>query len=97
MQWEASAIVTANANVVSCGLDSEQVLLDLTSSRYYSLNRTGAQIWEMMAEPTSVGELRRRFLDRFDVEAERGIRDLDILLTQFARSALIDVRHEQAA
>ncbi len=97
MELAQSAIIAANANVVSCELDQERVLLDLTSSRYYSLNKVGAAIWEMIGSPVTLADLRARFLGRFDVDPARGLSDLDALLAKMAQSSLIDIRHDPAA
>lgn len=95
--WPSSAIVTADPRVESCELDHERVLLDMSSSRYYSLNKVGNYVWEIIANPTSVGELQHFILSKFDVDADQCRKDLELLLTQLSRSALINVQHGLAA
>ena len=53
--WPSATIVAADPNIVFCDLDNERVLLDLTSSRYFALNRVGADIAKIPGAEVSVG------------------------------------------
>jgi hypothetical protein len=73
--------------VVDTELDEgEVVLLHLQSKTYYSLNRTGARIWQGVKQGVTLQEISRRLHAEFDVEenaAERSVLNLaDELLQQ---------------
>lgn len=52
-------------------LAEEAVVLDLETSRYLSLNQSGALLWAMVSErPVSLDELVERLMSEFDVDRE---------------------------
>jgi hypothetical protein len=79
---------------VSCELQEEAAILHLGSGVYYGLNRTGAWLWDLIQVPRTVAEIEAALVQKFDVEPERGARDLYALLADLARAQLIDVRDE---
>jgi hypothetical protein len=79
---------------VSCELQGEAAILHLGSGIYYGLNRTGAWLWDLIQVPRTVAEIEVALVQKFDVEPERGTRDLHALLADLARERLIDVRDE---
>ena len=93
VEWPSATVVAADRRIVFCDLDNERVLLDLASSRYYALNKVGAHVWEVIANPTSVGKLHESLLEKFEVEPERCQQDLEALLSNLAQLTLIDVQH----
>lgn len=95
--WPAATIVAADPNIVFCDLDKERVLLDLTSSRYFALNRVGVHVWETIATPTSVGALQDNIEQRFDVRPEQCRKDLESLLSNLSQFTLISVQHAPAS
>ncbi|MGD2124952.1 MAG: PqqD family protein [Desulfobacteraceae bacterium] len=42
----------------------------------YTLNETGARIWELIDGKTTVGDIKERILDEFEVTSEDAERDL---------------------
>jgi len=76
--------------ISSATVQGEAVLLDTHRGKYYSLNPTGAAVWELLLEPRSLGELRAALLERFDVEPETLSADLGQLLDDLRQHGLID-------
>ena len=66
------------------------MLLDTRRGRYYTLNPTGAAVWELLAEPRSLAELHVALLERFDVDAETLSGDLGHLIDELRQHGLID-------
>ncbi len=59
-------------DVVCTRLESgETVLLHLGTTTYFSLNETGSQIWQLMSEGSTLGEISRQLESEFDVAPER--------------------------
>ena len=52
-------------------MSGETVLLHLGTSNYFSLNETGSQIWHLMSEGSTLGEISRELESEFDVAPER--------------------------
>jgi hypothetical protein len=51
--------------------DGEAVLLHLETHAYYGLNRTGAQIWQLMTDGRTLGEICAKLEEQFDVSQEQ--------------------------
>jgi Coenzyme PQQ synthesis protein D (PqqD) len=66
-------------HVVSETIQGETIVSDLTTGTYYSLEQTGAEIWEALANSVSISEIveqldRKYLADR--AEIERAVREL---------------------
>lgn len=70
-------------------LQGEAVLLDLSSGTYFGLDPVGTRIWELIADRASVGEVRRRLLQEYQVEEERLREDLEALVRDLLGRGLL--------
>jgi len=86
--------VNAVKDQVSCDLAGESVILNLKNGTYYGLNPMGAWIWNHIQQPSIVEDIQSLLLNEFDVEAERGEKDLLALLNDLAKEGLIEVKDE---
>ena len=41
-------------------IDGEAIIIDLSTGMYFSLDRVGGRIWALLANQTSLGEIRAR-------------------------------------
>jgi hypothetical protein len=87
----ASIVVVADG-VISADLGAEKALLSMQDGVYYGLNPVGADIWELIAEPRLVREIRDSIVARYDVEPARCEQDVIKILGELSRSGLIEVR-----
>ena len=85
------ATVVAAPNQVSCSVAGESAILDTRDGVHYGLTPVGAFVWNLLARPIQVRELRDALLDEFDVEAERCEGDLLALLNELVQHGLIVV------
>ena len=83
--------VVASKGQVSSDLGGEVAILDLDAGMYYGLDEVGARIWELIQEPSMVGDIRDTLVLEYDVEPERCERDLVDLLQKLAGEGLIEV------
>ena len=86
------SIVAAAEGQISCDVAEEMAILDLQSGVYYGLNCVGSRIWQLIQQPTSVGEVRRTLLEEYDIEPECCERELLALLQDLAAKGLIEVK-----
>jgi hypothetical protein len=86
-----AATVVATADQVSTLLSDETVILHLGDGHYYGLDPVGTSIWGLLQQPRTVGEIRDRLLEEYDVAPERCERDLVTLLRDLAERRLIEV------
>ena len=87
----ASSVVTRDAEVVSCELAGGAALLDLRSATYFSVNPTGAYVWELLGSPVSVSDIHDALHTRYDVKADACFADLMSLLQELADAGLIRI------
>jgi hypothetical protein len=88
-----SSIVVASSQQISCDLDEEAAILDVTSGMYYGLNATGSFIWSLIQEPKTVVEIQQAMLEEYEVEPERCMRDVVTLLQELADDGLVEVKN----
>ncbi len=78
-----------NPNVQGTTLDGETVLLDLTSGRYYTLNRVGTAIWERCTGHQSLQDIHTTLCAQFEASSERIADDLVALVTHLGHEGLL--------
>lgn len=65
------------------------VLLHLDRGSYYTLNPTGAFVWERLGEGASLGAIRDAIVEAFEVDAETAWRDLVELVGELEAEGLV--------
>ena len=70
-------------------VESESIILDLNTSVYYSLNDTGAFIWERLGSGAAVPQIATELCAEFDVEPEAASRDTDEIITMLCSEKLL--------
>ena len=83
------AVPQPNPNVQGTTLDGETVLLDLSTGRYYTLNRIGTAMWEGCTAGQSLQNIHAALCARFEASAERIADDLLALVTQLGHEGLV--------
>jgi hypothetical protein len=83
--------VVADRDALSSAVGGETVLLHFSAGTYFGLDEVGTRIWELISEPRSVGELRDRLLEEYDVDPERCEAALVALLDKMAAHGLVMV------
>ena len=78
-----------NPNVQGTTLDGETVLLDLSSGRYYTLNRVGTAIWERCTGNQSLQDIHATLCTRFEASSEHIADDLVALVTHLGHEGLL--------
>ncbi|MDH4209352.1 MAG: PqqD family protein, partial [Anaerolineae bacterium] len=67
----------------------ETVLLDLSTGRYYTLNRLGSVIWEHCTDHSTTSDIHAVLCDRFEVTRGRALSDLLALVNQLVQEGLL--------
>ena len=91
MRIELATVVKQSTKQVSCNLNGEIAILNLTSALYFGLDEIGACIWEAMAEPRKVSELCERVLERFNVEEEQCQADVVEFVGKLDEAGLLEI------
>jgi Coenzyme PQQ synthesis protein D (PqqD) len=85
----ARTILRPNPDVQGTNMEGETVLLNLSSGRYYTLNRIGSIIWEHCTSDKTLSEIHTVLCNRFDVSPERALEDLVTLVNQLIQEGLL--------
>ena len=94
----AAAQLRRAPHVLAATQGDEVVLCDTARDRYYTLNAVGARVWELLAAPTSLGEVvavvRREFALPPDVSEDPVVGDVTRLLRALhaARILIVEPR-----
>jgi hypothetical protein len=67
------------------------VLVQLDTNQVYSLNRTGARLWELLNEGSSPGEAYEQLLEEFDVPPDELHAEVHAFLELLLREQLVAV------
>ncbi len=71
-------------------VEGEIIALDVATSRYLSVNRTGAVLWSDLATGASREDLVSRLVDEFGVDRETATEHLDAFLGSLAEENLLE-------
>ena len=91
-EFTLNTIVSRAKEQVSCDVGGEAAVLNLSNAAYYGLDAVGARIWNLLAAPRTVGQIRDALLNEYEVNAERCERDLWRFLSELAEEGLVEVR-----
>ena len=69
-------ILRPSPDVQGTSMEGETVLLDLSTGRYYTLNRLGSVIWEHCTGHNTISDIHAVLCDRFEVAPDRALDDL---------------------
>jgi hypothetical protein len=78
-----------NPDVLWQRLDDEIVLLHLQNDRVFSLNTTGARLWEMLVAGMDLDSIRAQMAEEFEVSASELEAEIDRLLATMIDEQLI--------
>lgn len=70
MIQNSSLFKVNSPNVVSETIDGETVIVNLTDGTYYSLDRVGADVWNLIEQEFTTGNIVATILQRFTGEPE---------------------------
>lgn len=76
--------------IVWRNIDGEAVILNLDSGFYYSLNKVGTLIWQMISEKKSTPEIINMFEKEFRISKSKIGSDLSALLRDFQKERLVE-------
>lgn len=83
----------ATERQVSSTVEGEAVILHMASGVYYGLEPVGSHVWSLLQKgPHTVGELRDRVCERYDVTPDRAEADLRSLLDDLLAEGLVERR-----
>jgi hypothetical protein len=71
-------------------LDGRLIILDLHRSRYLSVSRTGTVLLHLIEEGLGADELAGALVERYAVERDVAVRDVEAFITQLSDAGLLE-------
>ena len=92
LRIEPGSMICAESGSVSCDIEGEAVILNLTSGVYFGLNPVGAEIWKQVASEKTFTALCEYLMSRYTVDRQRCEAELNTLLREMQSHGLIRIR-----
>src|SRR5438132_1520057 len=78
-------------------IDGEAIIINLANGIYYSMDKVGALIWEMLAAGHSLAEVTTAVLARYDTTREQAETDAQKLAAELVREHLLVISQDTPA
>jgi hypothetical protein len=91
MAVTADTILVRDTEPAFVTLEENVVLLSVRRGAYFSLNRVGTQIWNMLIEPRRVGDIFDVLAQTHDVDADTMTGDVAEFLETLVKRQLVRV------
>jgi hypothetical protein len=89
LEHMGNAAPKPHPDVVWRRVGEEAVLVDLKTNRIYSLNHTGARLWELISAGHDRAAVETALIEEFDVEESELRRQVAAGLEQLAKAGLV--------
>jgi hypothetical protein len=83
--------ITLSKNQTSCDLDGEMAIVNFDNGVYYGLDPTGARIWNLLREPSTVDELCDTLARVYDVDRSTLESDVRAFVGDLAEQGLVEI------
>jgi hypothetical protein len=87
----SQTLVAVGQQQISTELSDEVVILNLPNGVYYGLDKTGAFIWSMLAQPITVEQVIDGVLGRYAIDRVTCERDVYALLNSLLEQELVEI------
>ena len=78
-------------------MDGEAILINLSNGVYYSMDKVGAVVWELIEKDYNVEEMIEAVAARYEVSAEQVQTDVEQLVGQLLEEKLVLMAEDGAA
>lgn len=83
------SVVRRSSDVMASEVENELVMMDIDRGMYYALNAVGSDIWERIAQPSTVADLCAQLQQVYAVDAARCEADVLAVLNDMAANGLL--------
>jgi hypothetical protein len=88
---DLDSVVVQTEDLLSSELDGDTVLMSVTQAAYYGMDATAQRIWNMIAQPSRVGDLCEQLISDYAVERSACEQDVCAYLTELNKESLIRI------
>ena len=75
--------------VASDVVDNEAVIINLSNGMYFTMNKVGAELWQLLAQPRSLAAIATILSGRYGVAEREVLGDLESVVDELLREQLI--------
>lgn len=86
------AVLTRRDGLLTTEVDGELLAMSIDDGLCYGLNRVGARVWALMAEPITFDAVCARLLSEFQVQPEVCRAQVEALVDRLHSEGLVTVR-----
>jgi hypothetical protein len=92
---DQSATLLVSSELMTTGVGSDVVVLDLRDGVYYSLADVGARIWALLQSPVTMAAIQQRIVSEYDVDEGRCAGDVQSLVRALLDRGLIEMNERR--
>jgi hypothetical protein len=89
MQLSGESMKVRDDQLLWREVDGEVVILDLAGSVYFTTNKTGAKLWELMQQDRTIDELVEALVQEFGVDQSVARQDVEVFIAELREADLI--------
>jgi len=86
--------IKATQKHVASKLGEETVILGIDESMYYGLDEIGAQVWDLLQEPTTIDDICTHLMKKYEVDRETCVEDVTALVQELIEHNLVELKSE---
>jgi len=83
------ALWVSSKGVSSSKIGDELALLQPASGQYFTLNQTGAIVWQLLEEPHSTDEIALAVAEKYDISASECQDDIGEIIVRLGDAGLV--------
>lgn len=84
-------------NTAATMIDGEAIIVNLTTGVYYSMDKVGAEVWEMIGQGLSTLQIAAAVAARYEIEQDKALVDIERLTETLGAEDLIEMSDEPDA
>ncbi len=84
-------------NTAATVIDGEAIIVNLTTGVYYSMDKVGAEVWEMIGQGLSTLQIAAAVAARYEIAQDKALVDIERLTEKLSAEELIVVSDEPDA
>lgn len=85
------SIVVQMDQLLASDIETEAMLLDLNSERYYAMDDIGTRVWHLLAQPCQVAQICETLLTEFEVDPSICEQDVLAFVQRLSDARLIRI------
>ncbi|WP_116041808.1 PqqD family protein [Amycolatopsis palatopharyngis] len=78
-----------SADISARTIGGETIVLNLTTSRYFTITGVGTRVFELLAEDVTLDEIVETISGEYEVEPETARRDIELFLDRLRDAELL--------